>query len=123
MVSYAMHSKSTFLRSFGYAFEGVKVALKGRNFKIIVSLGILAAVGAFFLKFSASEWVLLVLTIDIVITSELLNTSIEAVVDLVSPEIRDKAKIAKDVSVAAVLISSIFAVFMGALLFLPKLLG
>lgn len=116
-----MHAKSTFIRSFGYAFEGIGAALKGRNFKIIVSLGILAAVGAFILRFSTSEWVLLVLTIDIVITSELLNTSIEAIVDLVSPEIRDKAKIAKDVSVAGVLISSAFAVLMGVLLFLPKI--
>lgn len=118
-----MESKSSFFKSFGFAFEGVALALKGRNFKIIVGLGVSALIGAFILGFSASEWVLLVLTIDIVITAELLNTSIEAVVDLVSPEIQDKAKIAKDVSVAAVLISSVFAAFMGALLFLPKILA
>lgn len=118
-----MESKSSFTQSFGYAFEGVFSALKGRNFKIIVLLGFVAGATAFFLGFSTSEWVLLILTIDIVITAELINTAVEAVVDLVSPEIREKAKIAKDVSVAAVLISSFFAVLIGAFLFLPKLIS
>ena len=116
-----MESRSTFLKSFGYAFEGVASALRGRNFKIIVGAGILAGILAFFLNFSASEWIILILTIDVVITAELINTVIEAVVDLVSPEIREKAKIAKDVSVAAVLIASIASVFIAFFLFLPKI--
>lgn len=117
-----MHSKSTFIKSFGYAFEGIWAALKGRNFKIIVGIGILAAIAGAYFKFTALEWIILLLTIDVVITAELINTSIEAVVDLVSPEIRDKAKIAKDVSVAGVLIASIMSVIIGAFLFLPKIL-
>jgi undecaprenol kinase len=116
-----MKSKSSFIQSFSYAFEGIWTALKGRNFNIIVVLGIVAVLMAFLLKFSPSEWVILLLTIDLVITAELLNTSIEAVVDLVSPEIREKAKIAKDVSVAGVLIASCFAVLVAILLFLPKI--
>jgi diacylglycerol kinase len=116
-----MESKSTFLKSFGYAFEGIASAFKGRNFKIIVTSGVLAFIAAFIFQFSVSEWVLLILTIDVVITAELINTSIEAAVDLVSPEIREKAKIAKDVSVAGVLIASIFSVIIAAFLFLPKI--
>jgi undecaprenol kinase len=119
----AFESKQSFLRSFIVAFEGIWVGLtKGRNFRIQVILGILAIIAGFIFQLSIIEWVLLLLTINFVLMLELINTSIEAVVDLVSPEIRDKAKVAKDTAVAAVLISSIFSFFIGAVLFLPKLL-
>jgi diacylglycerol kinase len=57
-----------------------------------------------------------------VLILELINTAIEAIVDMVSPEIQEKAKIAKDVSAGAVLVASIAAVFIGGLIFLPKIL-
>jgi diacylglycerol kinase len=53
---------------------------------------------------------------------ELVNTSIEEMVDLVSPEIQEKAKVAKDVAAATVLVASIGSVIVGVLLFLPKIL-
>ena len=52
-----------------------------------------------------------------------MNTAIEAIVDIVSPEIQPRAKIAKDVAAASVLVASIAAVFIGAFLFLPKILS
>lgn len=118
-----MESKSAFLKSFGYAIEGILSALKGRNFKIICSLGSLALLAGVLLKISSIEWVAILVTINIVVTAELLNTAVEATVDLVSPEIRQKAKIAKDVAVAGVLISSIFSVIVGVIIFLPKLIS
>ncbi len=117
-----VEAKSTFIRSFGYALEGIVAALKGRNFRIIVCLGFLATIAAFYLRFTASEWVLLIMTISVVIVAEMVNTAIEAIVDLVSPQIRDKAKIAKDVAVAGVFIASVFSITVGVLLFLPKIL-
>ena len=78
---------------------------------------------AVFLNLNPVEWLVLILTISIVLILELINTSVEALVDLVSPEVKDKAKIAKDVCAAAVLISSISSVIIGGLLFLPKLLA
>ncbi len=118
-----MESKSSLIKSFVYAFEGLWVGLKkGRNFRIQVILGIVACVLGILLKLAVTEWILLLLTINFVLMLELINTSIEAVVDLVSPEIRDRAKVAKDTAVAAVLISSMFAILVGAFLFLPKLL-
>lgn len=74
------------------------------------------------LKLNSAEWLDLVIVITLVLILELVNTSIEAVVDLVSPEIREKAKLAKDMSAGTVLLASIGSIIIGALLFLPKLL-
>ena len=75
--------------------------------------------GAAFLKFSTSEWLVLLLIISFVLALELINTAIEAVVDLVSPEIKDSAKIAKDTAAAAVFLSAITAVIVGWSCFCP----
>ncbi len=97
--------------------------MAGRNFRIQVIFALLASLTAFVLKISFYEWVDLVLIMTIVLILELLNTSIEAITDIVSPEIQPKAKIAKDVSAASVLVASIAAVLIALFLFLPKILG
>jgi len=109
--------------SFGYAFNGFKTAFKKEpNFRIHIVVATTAIISALFLGFSFQEWLILVFTISFVIILELLNTSVESIVDLVSPEIQPKAKVAKDVSAAAVLLSTVVAVFVGLALFLPKIL-
>jgi diacylglycerol kinase len=118
-----MESRHSLLKSFGFAFEGLKAAVsRGRNFRIQLAIGALAAILGAILKLSSAEWLDLVIIITVVLILELVNTSIEALVDLVSPEIREKAKLAKDVAAATVLIASIGSVVIGVLLFLPKLL-
>ena len=96
---------------------------KGRNFRIQAGLGLVALTMGFVLKLSSYEFVDLILIISLVLILELLNTAIESIVDLVSPEIRAEAKVAKDVSAAAVLIASIGSILIAAFIFLPKLLG
>ncbi len=111
------------LKSFRYAFDGFKTAFKQEpnlRFHLVVAIG--AIVAGLFLHLSTTEWSILVITISMVIILELLNTTIEELVDLASPTIHPKAKIAKDVAAAAVLLSAITAVTIGVLLFLPKLL-
>ena len=109
--------------SFGYAIEGIKLAIKNEpNLQIHFAIGIAALVIGVLVKLSVVEWVLLLFTIALVLALELINTSIESVVNLVSPDIRKDAKIAKDVAAAAVLMASIIAVIIGCLLFLPKIL-
>jgi diacylglycerol kinase len=111
------------LGSFGYAIEGIKEAIKNEpNIRIHLIIGIMAAILAYFLKFSKTEWIILVFTISFVLILELINTALEAIVDIVSPQTQRKAKIAKDVAAAAVLISAILAIIVGAFLFLPKIL-
>ena len=119
-----MESHHSLFKSFQFAFEGAWVAFKkGRNFRIQVGVGVLALALGFILKLTPYEFVDLVLIISLVLILELLNTAIESMVDMVSPEIRAEAKIAKDVSAAAVLIASIGSILIAAFIFLPKLLS
>lgn len=118
-----MESKHSLFKSFGFAFEGLKAAvIKGRNFKIQLTIGTLAVILGVILKLNFAEWLDLVIIIILVLILELVNTSIEAIVDMVSPEIQEKAKLAKDVAAATVLVASIGSIIIGVLLFLPKLL-
>ena len=117
-----MESKHSLFKSFVFAFTGLKTALaKGRNFRIQFFLGIIASTGAYFLKFTADAWAILVITIASILILELINTSIESIVNIVSPEIRPEAKIAKDIAAASVLIAAIASLFIAAFLFLPKI--
>ena len=119
-----MSSKNKIIKSFSFAFSGIKEALKNEpNLKIHFFLALLAIVLAYLLKLPMIEWAILILTIGLVLTLELINTSLEAIVNLVSPEIKEGAKIAKDVAAASVLISAAVALLIGAFLFLPKILS
>lgn len=112
------------LISFSYAFSGIKIALKNEpNIRIHLVLAFVASILAYFLNFSPTEWVILAFTIAFVLILELINTTLEAIVDIVSPEVSQQAKIAKDVSAAAVFISALLSVIIGAFLYLPKILS
>lgn len=119
-----MSRRYRLLKSFGFAGEGVMEALKNEpNFRIHLGIGSLAILLALILGFKPTEWVVLMFTIAFVLIMELLNTAIEAIVDLATSEISEKAKLAKDVSASAVLVSATFAVFVGLLLFAPKIIA
>lgn len=118
-----METKHSLFKSFSFAFEGMATELKkGRNFRIQVTLGVLSLTIGFVLGLSYAEWAILVITIAAVLILELINTAIEEIVNIISPQIRPEAKIAKDVSAASVLVASIAAILIGLLLFLPKIL-
>ncbi len=117
-----MGLRHTTTKSFVYAFSGIRTALKNEpNIRIHLVLAILALILGIILKLSYLEWLLLMFTIFYVITLELLNTVLEQVVNLVSPEIQPAAKIAKDVSAAMVLVAAILSIIVGIILFLPKI--
>ena len=113
---------STF-SSFSYAFSGIRLALKNEpNIRVHFVVAILVAVVAYFLKFTRLEWIVLAFTVAFVLILELINTTLEEIVDMVSPGVRQRARVAKDVSAAAVLISALLSVVIGGFLFLPKIL-
>ena len=116
------HSRSR-LESFKIAFTGLIHALSyHKNFQIQVAICIVVLLGAWFFGFTRIEWLISILTIGLVLASELINTVVEVVVDLaVKEQLLPDAKLAKDVSAAAVLLMSIFAAVIGLLLFLPHL--
>lgn len=108
--------------SFKYAANGFKTAFRNEpNFRIHIFIGTMALLLGAFLGLSASEWITLLFTISFVLILEFWNTALEAIVNLVSPELHPKAKIAKDVSAAAVLLGAIVSIIIGMILFLPKL--
>ena len=118
-----MGLRHTTAKSFYYAFEGLKTAINTEpNFRIHLVMATLALMMGVFLKLSAIEWLVLSFTIFYVITLELLNTVMEAFVNLVSPEYKHFAKVAKDVSAACVLLAAFLSVIVGLVLFLPKII-
>lgn len=109
--------------SFRYAGAGLWWALTTqRNLRIHIALGLMASILALVLRFSPLELAVLVLLMTVVIALELVNTVVEAAVDLASPGRHPLAKIAKDVAAGAVLVAAAGAVVIGLLLFLPHLL-
>ena len=103
--------------AFGYAFEGFAAAWRSeRNLRIHAAVAALALAGAALLRLPVWGWVLVVLAIALVVAAELLNSALEAVVDLVSPHDHPLAKRAKDVSAAAVLVAACGAAAAGVLL-------
>lgn len=118
-------SKSRSLKeSFGYALRGFRTAARQEpNFQIHLAFGFAALVLAILVGFSTFEWLILLFTISFVLIMELINTVLEALVDLVSPGIQPKARVAKDVSAAAVLLSAGISIFVGVALFIPKLIA
>ena len=109
--------------SFKFAFSGIFYVLKtSRNFKIQLLFALTSLIIGLFLQISLSNYVILVATITSVLILEVLNTSIESIVDLVvKKEFRSLAKIAKDTSAGAVLLASINSVIIGLYLFVPKI--
>lgn len=87
-------------------------------------IGALAAIAlALWLKIDATRWAILVITIGAVCAGETINTTVEALVDLLSPEWHERAKVAKDLSAGAVLLLAITAVTVGLLILGPPLWG
>lgn len=110
--------------SFKYAWAGVRYAFATqRNFRIHTLIGVLAVNLGFFLGIQAIEMAVIIMTCAMVMVLELLNTALEAVVDLtVKQTYHELAKIAKDCAAGAVLISAIAAVMVAAFILLPNLL-
>lgn len=113
-----------FLKSFGYALCGIMSALKTEpNLLIEVFMGTLAIILGIVLKFTTIEYCIVILTIGLVIKTELLNTAIEYTVDMAMPEVHPLAKSAKDIAAGSVLFSVVCAIMVGLILYLPKIIA
>ncbi|MCL6457755.1 MAG: diacylglycerol kinase [Gorillibacterium sp.] len=113
-----MRTGSRFFRSLRYAYEGIKYALASQpNMKIHFFVTFAVLISAVFFSLSGTDVLFILLAITLVIVTELLNTAIEKTVDLAMPENHPLAKIAKDTAAAAVLVSAVFAVAVGFVVF------
>ena len=112
-----------FIRGFGYAFKGIGHAAKTQlNFRVHLVCAVIAVLLGYGLHISNAEWLWISLCIGMVLLTELINTAIELLVDLVSPDYNEKAGRIKDMCAAAVLVTAITAVVIGCVIFLPKLI-
>lgn len=108
------------IKSFHYAFNGIAVVFRSQyNFLIHLSVLSFVVFAGFFFQISPVEWCMLLLASALVLSLEIVNTAMEFLVDFVSPEYHEKAGIIKDLSAAAVLIASGFAVITGLIIFVP----
>ena len=113
-----------FVNSFGYALEGLIYAFKyEQNMLVHILATILVVVLGLIVDLSSTEWLFVFLIIGLVVATELINTSIEAVVDLISPDEHPLAKIAKDTAAAAVMVFAIVSILIGIFIFLPKIIA
>jgi diacylglycerol kinase len=113
---------SRFIKSFGFALNGILYAFKSQaNFKIHCVLIVMVSFAGWYFELKGAEWLWLLAAIALVLISELFNTAIEVLVDLVSPAYHEKAGIVKDTAAAAVLVAALIAIAIGLIIFLPKI--
>lgn len=111
------------MNSFSYAGEGLRIVFKNdQNIRIHFIVAFLVFLLGIYLQLNATELGVIVAMIVLVLSAEMINTVIEEMVDLITTEHREQAKIAKDVSSAMVLITSVGSVIVGGIVFLPHLL-
>lgn len=116
------NKRAPLYRSFGYAFSGIFSCIrKERNIKIHCFAAVMVTIFGFLLKISVTEWLICLVLFGLIMGLELVNTAVEAVVDLVTQERKPLAKTAKDTAAGAVLIAAIFAAIAGCIIFIPKL--
>lgn len=112
-----------FLKSFKFSFQGLKYAFTyEQNMVVHLLVTILVVIAGIKLDLSTLEWLFCLISIGLVIATELINTSIEAVVDLVTEEKKPLAKIAKDTASAAVFVFALVAALIGLIIFIPKII-
>lgn len=113
-----------FINSFKYPISGLRYAYKNeQNLEVDIGIAVLVVILGFLFKISVSEWAILTITVGLVISFELINTALEAVVDLITDKYHPLAKVAKDTSAAAVLILAIVSIVEGLIIFLPKIIS
>ncbi|MDD6211367.1 MAG: diacylglycerol kinase family protein [Bacteroidales bacterium] len=111
------------IKSFRYAFNGIRYLFRfEHNARIHLVLAICAIVAGILLHISSLEWIAVLFAIGSVLAAEAVNSAVEALADLVSPQYNELIKRCKDLAAGGVLIMAITALLIGLIIFLPKLI-
>lgn len=112
------------IKSFSYAFAGLKVLFREEhNSWIHAVAAVLAVAMGFLFRISPMEWIAVVIVIGMVLSAEILNSSLERTADFVKAERDDRKRDIKDLGAAAVLVCAITAALVGTIIFLPKIIA
>lgn len=115
-----MEQKNPIHHSFGFAFKGISLVLKERNFKIQLVAAVITIIFGFVLHISPLEWICITLCMGLVLCLEMINTAIEKSIDLLHPDWNEKAGKIKDISAGAVLVTAIASAVVAGIIFVPK---
>lgn len=109
-------------KSIGYAFKGAYLLITTEaSLKVQFIIGVIMTIAGFYFKISASEWIIQILTIALIMALEGMNTAIEEIADFIHPEQHKKIGIIKDLAAGAVFIFAIAAVIIGGIIYFPKI--
>ena len=111
------------LRKFGYAIKGLRTSIKEEKSLVIhLIIAFLTLIAGMILQLNTISWAIIIVVIAIVISSELINTTIVNLVDMVSFKFNFNAKKIKDVAAASTLILAICAIIVAFLIFIPRII-
>ena len=114
--------KESIVKSFYYAFSGIILGFKQeRNMQVHFYIMTFVIIFGILLKIRLTEWMICLILFGLVISLEYVNTAIESAVDCATTKYHPKARIAKDTSAAAVLVSAIISIIVGLMIFIPKI--
>lgn len=128
MNSYKNHPESIsikgIIKSFINAFNGFRVLLRHEyNLYIQIAFALIAVLLGFFFDISPLEWMIQSIAIGLVIFSELMNTAVEKIMDLVHPQYDERVKDIKDMAAASVLFTVAIAITVGVIIYFPIVFG
>jgi diacylglycerol kinase (ATP) len=109
---------SSRFRSFGYAIKGLKEFFSTQlNAWIEIAASLVVIIAGIYFDISANEWLAVIYCIGLVFTAEIINTSIEYLCNLVSPDFNPLVGKVKDLASAAVLVASIISLIVAVVIF------
>ena len=110
------------LKSFSYAFEGIRQFLVSEaHARIHLVATLIVIFAAFYFRVNAIEVIALTISVSLVWIAEMLNTAIEKSMDLVTRKFHPQVKLVKDVAAGAVLLAASSAIIVGSVIFIPKI--
>lgn len=110
------------IKSIGYAFKGAYLLITTEaSLKVQFIIGVLVTIAGIYYKISATEWVIQILTIALIMSLEGLNTAIEEMADFIHPEQHKKIGLIKDLAAGAVFIFASAAIIVGGIIYFPKI--
>ena len=110
-----------FFKGFVYAWRGIAAGAKGRNFRVMLVIAVAVIFLGFMNDISSKEWALMTLAMGLVLGLELVNTAGEKLVDILSPDHDLRYGLVKDILAGGVLVASLAAGVVGAIIFWPRL--